>query len=143
MNPDRISEHFRFSEFERSQIATGLGLDNSIPSDQVRGNIRALVENVLQPLRSACGHALKVNSGYRCKQLNDLLGGSKASQHMSGQAADIASGNPIGLARLVLSLGLDFDQMILYPTFLHLSYTMQRKNRRQVLCDKTYTSNKL
>lgn len=143
MTPDCISENFRFSEFERSQIAAGLGLDNSIPSGQVGGNIRALVENVLQPLRSACGHALKVNSGYRCKRMNDLLGGSKTSQHMTGQAADIASGNPIGLARLVLSLGLDFDQMILYPTFLHISHTTQRKNRRQVLYDKTYSGNKL
>lgn len=139
----KISANFSWEEFERSQIAAGLGLDNSIPDERTKKNIKALVENLLQPLRSACGHALKVNSGYRCKRLNDLLGGSKTSQHMSGQAADIASDNPIGLARLVLSLGLDFDQMILYPTFLHLSHTTQRNNRRQVLYDRSWVGPKL
>lgn len=139
----KISANFSWEEFERSQIAAGLGLDNSIPDECTRENISSLVTAILQPLRTAYGKPLVINSGYRCKRLNDLLGGSKTSQHMTGQAADIASGNPIALARLVLSLGLDFDQMILYPTFVHLSHTTQRKNRRQVLHDKTYTGNKL
>ena len=139
----KITANFTWQEFERSQIAAGLGLDHSIPNERTRENIKALVTAVLQPLRTAHGKPLVINSGYRCKRLNDLLGGSKTSQHMSGQAADIASNNPIGLARLVLSLDLDFDQMILYPTFLHLSHTTQRENRRQVLYDRSWVGPKL
>lgn len=87
---DHISLNFCYSEFTASRIAEGFHIDNNIPSKYVRLNIHALVTLLLQPLRDACGHALKVNSGYRCKKLNDLVGGSKNSQHTKGQAADCA-----------------------------------------------------
>lgn len=140
---DQISRNFCYSEFTGSKIAEGFHIDNSIPSEYVKLNIRALVTLLLQPLRTACGHALKVNSGYRCKKLNGLVGGSDNSQHMKGQAADIASDAPIRLARLVIDKGLDFDQMILYPNFIHLSYTLERPNRKQILYNKDYHGPKL
>jgi len=135
---DRICRDFSYSEFTASRIAEGFHIDNNIPSEIVRLNIRALATLLLQPLRTACGHPLKINSGYRCKKLNDLVGGSPISQHMKGQAADIASDNPISLARLVIDKGLNFDQMILYPNFIHLSYTLERANRKQILYNKDY-----
>ena len=85
----------------------------------------------------------KINSGYRCKKFNNLVGGSDNSQNMKGQAADIASDAPIHLARLVIDKGLDFDQMILYPNFIHLSYTLERSNRKQILYNKDYHGPKL
>ena len=142
-NNDQISRNFTYSEFTASRIAKGFHIDNNIPSEYVRLNIHALVTLLLQPLRDACGHPLKVNSGYRCKKLNDLVGGSKNSQHMKGQAADIASDAPIRLARIVIDRGLDFDQMILYPNFIHLSYTFERANRKQILYSKDYYGPKL
>lgn len=140
---DRICRNFSYSEFTASRIAEGFHIDNSIPSEIVRLNIRALATLLLQPLRTACGHPLKINSGYRCKKLNDLVGGSPISQHMKGQAADIASDNPISLARLVIDKGLTFDQMILYSNFIHLSYTLERLNRKQILYNKNYHGSKL
>ncbi len=65
------------------------------------------------------------------------------SQHTKGQAADIASDAPIRLARIVIDEGLDFDQMILYPNFIHLSYTLERENRKQILYNKDYYGPKL
>ena len=73
---DQISRNFCYSEFTSSRIAEGFHIDNSIPSEYVKQNIHALATLLLQPLREACGHALKINSGYRCKKLNDLVGGS-------------------------------------------------------------------
>jgi len=140
---DQISRNFCYSEFTASKIAEGFHIDNSIPSEYVKLNIRALVTLLLQPLRTDCGHALKINSGYRCKKLNGLVGGSDNSQHMKGQAADIASDAPIHLARLVIDKGLNFDQMILYPNFIHLSYTLERPNRKQILYNKDYYGPKL
>ena len=140
---DQISRNFCYSEFTTSKIAERFHLDNSIPSEYVKLNIRALVTLLLQPLRTASGHALKINSGYRCKKLNGLVGGSDNSQHMKGQAADIASNAPIRLARLVIDKGLDFDQMILYPNFIHLSYAIERPNRNQILYNKDYQGPKL
>ena len=140
---DQISRNFCYSEFTASRIAEGFHIDNNITSEYVRLNIHALVTLLLQPLRNACDYALKVNSGYRCKQLNELVGGSKNSQDTKGQAADIASDAPIRLARIVLDRGLDFDQMILYPNFIHLSYTLERPNRKEILYSKDYYGPKL
>ena len=118
---DQISLNFCYSEFTASRITEGIYINNSIPSEYVKQNIHALVTLLLQPLRDACGHPLKVNSGYRCKKLNELVGGSCNSQHTKGQAADIASDAPIRLARIVIDRGLDFDQMILsyIPASIH------------------------
>ena len=64
-------KHFTFQEFERSDTATRHAIDNSIP-DRLKGNVAALVDNVLDPLRRAWGKPLAVTSGYRCPELNPI-----------------------------------------------------------------------
>ena len=105
-------------------------------------NVKALVENVLDPLREKYGKPIKVNSGYRCPKHNLAVGGAKQSQHMKGEAADIA---PVGLQ--VTAYGLKelerlveiikqngkWDQMIVYPTFVHVSWKRFGPNRKQTL----------
>ena len=100
----QISENFSWEEFQNSSKAEELGIDNSIPDESIASQIRSLVVTVLQPLRSAFGKPLHINSGYRCPALNKALKGAKNSQHTKGQAADIASDNPHGLAELVLHI---------------------------------------
>ena len=46
----------------------------------------------MQRLRDAKGGPLVVVSGYRCCQHNSAVGGIRFSQHLFGQAADIARG---------------------------------------------------
>ena len=133
-----ISENFSFKEFEASEIAKKYGICNVITDWRVRDNIVALVDNILQPLRDAWGKPIHINSGYRCPALNKAVGGVPTSQHVRGQAADCGVDDPLGLARLLLDLGLDFDQAIVYPTFLHLSYRDDGKNRRELLYNKSY-----
>ena len=53
-------------------------------------NIRALVEEVLDPVREVFGGPIVVNSGYRCERHNRDVGGVRNSQHLRGEAADIA-----------------------------------------------------
>lgn len=91
-----ITRNFSFSEFEKSQSATNLGIDNSIPDDTVRTNIRTLTEQVLQPARDKLtvvfrGTPVKlvITSGYRCPELNEAIGGSRTSFHCFGYAADL------------------------------------------------------
>lgn len=127
-----ISKDFSYREFERSEVADAKHICNVITSFEVRDSIQALTENVLQPLRDAWGKPLKVNSGYRCKALNAAVGGVPTSQHVKGEAADIAAGDPVKLARLAVKLGLPFDQMILYPTFVHLSHRLNGEQRGQI-----------
>ncbi len=138
-----ISENFSFSEFEASEIAKKYRICNVITDWRVRDNIVALVENILQPLRDAWGKPMTINSGYRCPALNKKVGGVPSSQHVKGQAADVGCSDPLELARLTLNMGLDYDQMIVYPTFVHFSYTEDLKNRGQLLYAASYKGERL
>lgn len=138
-----ISKDFSYREFERSEVADAKHICNVITSFLVRDSILALTENVLQPLRDAWGKPLKVNSGYRCKALNAAVGGVPTSQHVKGEAADIATGDPVKLARLAVKLGLPFDQMILYPTFVHFSHRLNGEQRGQICYNWRYEGEKV
>lgn len=138
-----ISRHFSFAEFTKSDTARRYHIINEITDWEVRDNIIALVENLLEPLREAWEQPLFINSGYRCRELNEKVGGVESSQHRKGQAADVGCSNPLELARLVLKLNLPFDQMGLYPTFLHLSYTDNKENRREIFYSSKYKGEKV
>lgn len=138
-----ISKDFSYREFERSEVADAKHICNVITSFEVRDSILALTESVLQPLRDAWGKPLKVNSGYRCKALNAAVGGAPTSQHVKGEAADIAAGDPVKLARLAVKLGLPFDQMILYPTFVHFSHRLNGEQRGQICYNWRYKGEKV
>ena len=103
----------------------------SMPSD-VQANIEALVDNVLDPVREAYDKPIYVNSGYRCEKHNKAVGGMLRSQHLVGQAADIRCDNNVALARIIKEQGR-FDQLILYPSFLHVSHKRNGGNRNRIL----------
>lgn len=128
-----ISKNFSYKEFEKSDVASKLHIDNTIKDFEVRDNVKALVDNLLQPLRDAWGGPIPINSGYRCSELNKAVGGVDTSQHTKGMAADCGCTDPVSLARVVKRLGLIYDQMIVYPSFLHLSYRADGENRMQLL----------
>ena len=83
-----LSTNFRLSEFTRSDTAKRLGIENECSSVEQVLNLAYLCHMVLQPLRDKFG-PIRINSGYRCPELNDAVGGVKNSQHMRGEAADI------------------------------------------------------
>lgn len=138
-----ISKDFSYREFEESPTAKAKGIHNVIDTFEKRDAIRALVLEVLQPLRDAWGKPLHVNSGYRCPELNALVGGVPTSQHVKGEAADIATDTPAEIAGLALELGLPFDQMILYPTFVHFSHRLNGGQRGQILYNRRYKGKKI
>ena len=129
-------KYFSISEMLKSNTAIKQRLWNGAPKE-AEENLRALVDEVLDPLREAYGRPIRVNSGYRCPRLNTLVGGTPNSQHMRGEAADIQPvvGNEADLpelARILIENG-KFDQLIIYPTFIHVSYRKLGWNRKQVL----------
>ena len=139
----RISKNFTWEEFTASDTAKKLGIINHITDWDVRDNILELVDKVLQPLRDAWGKPITINSGYRCEKLNKAVGGVATSQHTRGQAADCGVDDPLALARLLLDLGLQFDQAIIYPTFVHISYKADGENRNRILYNKSYIGDKV
>lgn len=138
-----ISKNFSYREFEESETAKARGITNVISSFEVRDAVRELTNTVLQPLRDAWGLPLHINSGYRCPKLNAAVGGAATSQHIKGEAADIKAEHPIKLAQLAYDLGLPYDQMIIYPTFVHFSHKLHGEQRRQVLYNKSYRGRRI
>jgi len=80
-----------------------------------------------------------ITSGYRSRELNELITHhSSSSQHVDGRASDFHVGNGsrellIKAFRLIItSKSIDFDQLIIYPTFIHVSYVSPRANRHKL-----------
>jgi uncharacterized protein YcbK (DUF882 family) len=140
-----ISANFSYSEFERSETAKNAGITNVITDVRVRNAVRELTLTILQPLRDRSGGQVIISSGFRCRALNALVGGSETSQHPLGEAADIMSRvrTPLQLARLIVEMKLPFDQLILYPTFVHVSHKLEGAQRGQILYNRRYYGPKI
>lgn len=84
----QLTEHFDLGELIYSSTAKQKGLKNEPNESQIE-NLKLLCEYVLEPIREKIGCPLVISSGYRSEKVNALVGGSKTSQHLLGQAADI------------------------------------------------------
>ena len=132
-------KYFSYSEFFKSDVAEKHQVKN-IPDDaqlsQVLGNIKALVLNVLDPLRARIGRPIIITSGYRSQRVNELVGGSKTSQHLLGKAADIHvqgyTPQQMDMVYRTIQMYYDFDQLIFYPSknIIHISWNGD-KNRQE------------
>ena len=131
-------KYFTMNELTASATAKRLGIPN-VPTWREADNLRLLAENVLDPLREAWGHPIIVTSGFRCKLLNDMVGGAKNSQHTTGMAADIRTLSDLPqdnerLFDLARRMDLPFDQLIdeYAYNWVHISYS-RYSMRKQVL----------
>lgn len=109
----KLSKNFTLDEFLLSQTAARHGIDNTPNADQIE-NLRLLCEGCLQPLRDFVKRPIFISSGFRSWDLNSLIGGSKTSAHLSGNAADfvVAGQTPLETCNLIVGLELPFDQCI-------------------------------
>ena len=128
-------KYFTIKELCKSSTAIQKRIDNT-PNSEIVSNLKQLVDQVLDPLRKRYGKPIKVNSGYRCEQLNKAVKGAVNSQHINGLAADITAGsaeqNKI-LFQLVQELNLPFDQLIDEKKFSWIHVSVSNKPRKQVL----------
>ena len=79
---------FTLAELCRSRTAEHLHLNNVPNADEI-ARLEYLAQTVLQPLRDHFGQPIVVNSGFRCEEVNDAVGGAPTSFHRLGAAADI------------------------------------------------------
>lgn len=90
----KLSNNFSLNEFLVSQTAERIGGEileqQSNPSSDVVRNLRYLTIKTLQPMRTLLKTSMSISSGYRCELLNTAIKGSKTSQHIKGEAADIS-----------------------------------------------------
>ena len=100
---NQITTNFTLDELTASTTAKKYNIDNT-PSEEVYDNLVKLCKEVLQPIRDKYKKPITVTSGFRCKELNDKLKGSKTSQHMTGCAVDIDTPNNEVLFNLIISM---------------------------------------
>ena len=142
-----ISAHISYKEGVRSNTATRRGIDNT-PNDEQLDCMEKIAEEVFEPLRAYVGGPIKINSFFRCPELNKAIGGSSKSQHCKGQAVDID--DTFGRCTNAemyhfIKENLDFDQMIWEfgdddnPDWVHVSYVSPEDNRNR--CLKAYREN--
>ncbi|WKZ60802.1 MAG: D-Ala-D-Ala carboxypeptidase family metallohydrolase [Cyclobacteriaceae bacterium] len=128
LNAIRLGTNFTLDEF----IQTATGYDN-VPGESEINNLRTLVQNVLQPFRDYLNRIrpagtperrIVPSSGYRSPLVNAAVGGSSTSDHMTGRATDfsVPGMTPNEVAEALKKSGLPFDQLIIYPTHVHVSY---------------------
>lgn len=137
----RISKHISYKEATRSITAIRLGIDNK-PFEYELGNMKAVAENIFEPLRKWVGGAIKVTSFFRSEKLNKAIGGSVSSQHCQGRAIDIDDvyGYKTNAEMFnYIKDNLDFDTIIWEfgtddnPDWIHVSYVSNERNRGRVL----------
>ena len=137
-----LSTHFTLAEMTRSEAAARKGVANTPPPEAMAA-LKALCEMILEPLRAEMGRPMRVNSAYRGPEANAAVGGSKSSQHMSGEAADIEFDGFDNwlLAKKIVDLRLPFDQIILEfykpgepnSGWIHVSHKRGGPQRGQLL----------
>tara|TARA_R100000655_G_scaffold77245_1_gene116303 strand:- start:8772 stop:9227 length:456 start_codon:yes stop_codon:yes gene_type:complete len=139
-----ISKHISYKEGAYSNTAIRRGIDNN-PNAKELKNMKLTAEKVFEPLREHVGRPIKINSFFRCPELNKAIGGSSKSQHCNGQAIDIDDtyGNMSNADMYEwIKENLDFDQMIWEfgsnenPAWVHVSYVSPGLNRNR--CLKAY-----
>lgn len=131
-------KYFSFIEMIKSSKAEENNIDNFPHDCSIIDNIIFTMEK-LDMIREMYGKPLYVSSGYRCKELNRIVGGESNSQHLTGQAADINLGSVEKNRQFFYWLFdhaelIDFDQLINEHNFswVHISFK-KSKNRHQVI----------
>lgn len=138
---ERISEHISYNEGIKSNTATRLNIHN-IPNEYVLTNMQAVAFNIFEPLRKFVGGPIKINSFFRCAELNEAIGGSKISQHCQGRAIDLDDtfGHKTNAEMYnFIKENLNYDQLIWEfgdnnnPDWVHVSYVSETENRNRRL----------
>lgn len=128
-------KYIKAAEMTYSYTAHRLGIKNVPEDDDIIDNINYTIKR-LDDIRQRYGSPIRINSGYRCPELNKAVGGKPNSQHLKGEAVDL-KWDP----NLVLFIQekYHFDQLIIEKSksakWIHISWKIDEElERGQVLC---------
>jgi hypothetical protein len=138
----RLSKNLSLREVTKSVTAKRLGIENEPSSWDVK-NLSVIAKEVFQKVRDHFGVPIGVTSGYRSKELNEAVGGSKYSRHCEGRALDLDAHiyGRVTNAEIFhyIKDNLDFDQLIweygseAEPDWVHVSYIRSDENKKRCL----------
>ena len=107
-----LTRNFTLSEMIKSDTAIRKGINNNPNAEQIE-KLKALCENILQPVRDHFGR-VKITSGFRSVELCLAINSSANSQHARAEAADFECPG-VDNAELAdwIHKNLPYDQLIL------------------------------
>lgn len=115
--------YFNIKEMTKSQTAGLYHIDNT-PTKEVVENLKKVMY-ILDIVRVYIGKPILVNSGYRCKKLNEMVGGVQNSMHTKGLAADFRTKEKEDINTMFEFLKINQEkfkiiELINYKTFIHM-----------------------
>lgn len=115
--------YFNIKEMTESQTAKLYHIDNT-PTKEVVENLKKVMY-ILDIVRVYIGKPILVNSGYRCKKLNEMVGGVQNSMHTKGLAADFRTKEKEDINIMFEFLKKNqkkfkIIELINYKTFIHV-----------------------
>lgn len=115
--------YFTIKEMTKSQTAELYHIDNT-PTEEITKNLKKVMY-ILDMVRVHIGKPILVNSGYRCKKLNEMVGGVQKSMHTKGLAADFRTGEKEDINIMFEFLKenqkkFKIIELINYKTFIHM-----------------------
>lgn len=127
-------KYFKLKELSN----TNLNVPNT-PDKESLESLISIINEILDPLREHFNTPITITSGYRSVPLNRLVGGSKTSQHLTGEAIDFKMASMKTVFYYIID-NFEFDQLIWEygtdesPAWIHISSKKDRtKNRGIVL----------
>lgn len=116
--------YFTLKEMTESQTAKLYHIDNT-PTEEVAENLKKVMY-ILDMVRVHMGKPIFVNSGYRCKKLNEMVGGVQKSMHTKGLAADFRTEKKEDISTMFEFLSknkskFQIKELIKYTNFIHVA----------------------
>lgn len=133
MNNEMLSPHFSLREATYSATAQKQKIDNS-PTPIYLENMKYTASKMEEVRKLLENKEIRVSSWFRSYALNKAVGGAQKSQHSLGQAVDFTCPGYGNIRRIcqILILNKDtlgYDQLILEPTWVHISFISEGKPR--------------
>lgn len=131
---EMVTENFSVKETRHSGYAVTHGIAN-IPPEELDCAIKHTAQS-MERVRAALGNnSVRVTSWYRSPSVNKAVGSSSTSQHIKGEAVDFTCpgfGSPLEICKKLIELKelIRFDQLILEPSWVHISFTLSSTGPR-------------
>jgi hypothetical protein len=108
------------------------------PNDLEKNNLKRVAELLERVKGLLGGKPIMVNSGFRSKQINDIVGSRDSSQHRIGCACDIRvpAMTPDDVVKAIIASDIPYDQIIReFDRWTHISVPNEPngKPRKQAL----------
>jgi zinc D-Ala-D-Ala carboxypeptidase len=129
-------KNFNWKEFFYSPTAKAKGIVNETDNINLLSS-GMIVADKMQEIRDLIQKPIKINSAYRCLELNRAIGSKDTSQHPKFEACDFDSdsfGTPEQIVLFLKDSGVEVDQCLIEKSgsisWVHLSIK-SKDNRNQ------------